>query len=172
MGPVAVKSSKCMLVADESWTLDSFGERMIRVRRVYEDPTAILEEDDSMWVTPVPGVARGPVAKNQKEIYLKAVADLDPVEIKKGDVLGELGAVPADRVVELAAFDAAAEASASVVKDVFGRKPREDFADGWLSPAEFGPVLAMLEASPGGATLGESVPTCDVKAPGLCQVAE
>ena len=55
-GPVAVRSNKCSLVADEPWTLDSFGERMIRLHQVYEDPAAAPEEADTMWVNHVSGV--------------------------------------------------------------------------------------------------------------------
>ena len=53
----------------------------------------------------------------------------------------------------MAALDAAAEATKTVVEEVFGRKRPDGFVDGWLSPIEFGPVLAMLETAPGGATL-------------------
>ena len=64
-----------------------------------------------------------------------------------------MNAGPEGEALTKAGLNGLSCSSASAVKDVFGRKRVDEFTDGWLGPEEFGPVLAMLEAAPGGATL-------------------
>ena len=44
----------------------------------------------------------------QKEVHLRVVAGVEPRTVEIGDELGELGEIPEDRKIEMAALDAAA----------------------------------------------------------------
>ena len=50
--------SGCRLVAVEPWSLDAFGEPMVRCRRVCTGTPVEEKPTDQLWVTPGPEVAR------------------------------------------------------------------------------------------------------------------
>jgi hypothetical protein len=146
---------RTQLVAAEQWTIDAFEERTIKVNRVRLDGETAPPPDEDWWLRGKENVARGPVKSDQKEIYVRVVSGAEPREVGLGQVLGTMGPANEDEQVETAAFNAAAEVCKDAVNDIFGKSRIDEYADGWLGPDEFGPILAMLENCAGGATLSK-----------------
>ena len=147
-------SERAALVASESWTLDAFEERMIKVNRVRAADAAEEPIGEDWWIRGGESVACGPVGSDQQEVYAKVVAGVFPREVRVGEVLGSIGPPETEEEqIQLAAFNAATAVSKQAAADLFGKSRIDEYSDGWLGPAEYGVVLAMLECAPGGATI-------------------
>ena len=140
------------------------------IRRQHPVPGPAPETGEELWVTSgVDSFPSAPIRSDQDEWEVTLSAGLDGLTLDRGTRLGTI--VPPDTAArwQIAAMDAAREATKVTVKEVLedphGPEPKPVYEDAWLAEDEFPVVLGLLESAVGGATLDPS------KVDGICTSA-